>query len=187
MTYNPNYYRDGKMRMVRGNIEAIHTFETSDGTLIGMFQGKRGDNPELDFQVKYLNPGKEARPVLLPHVDWIVDVLLKAQLFPSEMKDILDYFISFYDNCKPFASLDDRKNYKPTSLKHIEQTYAKVVVPGTLSIGGLALILELFCLCEKQNKDAHQFKYSLVWTKECLDGKKNYRNLLNLAIKHREY
>jgi hypothetical protein len=23
MTYNPNYYRDGKMRMVRGNIEAI--------------------------------------------------------------------------------------------------------------------------------------------------------------------
>lgn len=94
MTYNPNYYRDGKMRMVRGNIEAIHTFKTKDGTLIGMFQGKRGDNPELDFQVKYLNPSEEARPVLLPHVDWVVDVLLKAQLFPSEMKSFLDYFIS---------------------------------------------------------------------------------------------
>lgn len=175
------------MRMVRGNVEAIHTFKTTDGTLIGMFQGKRGDNPELDFQVKYLNPGKDARPVLLPHVDWIVDVLLKAQLYPAEMKSFIAYFITFYDTCKPFASLDERRNYKPISPVHIEQAYANVVVPGTLSISGLALILELFCLCEKQNKDAHQFRYSLVWTNECLEGKKNYRNLLNLAIKHREY
>ena len=44
MTYNPDYYRDGKMRMVRGNEEAIHTFATQDGTLIGMFQGNRGEN-----------------------------------------------------------------------------------------------------------------------------------------------
>ena len=93
MTYNPDYYRDGKMRMVRGNEEAIHTFATQDGTLIGMFQGNRGENPELDFRVKYLNPGEDAKPVLLPHVDWIVDVLLKAQHFSEEMKAILDYFL----------------------------------------------------------------------------------------------
>ena len=142
MEYNPNYYQDGKMKMLRGNNVAIHTFRAEDGTLIGMFQGSRGDNPELDFQVKYLNVGIEARPVLLPHVDWIVDILIKAQ------------------------------SYK---------------VDGTISIGGLAIILELFCLCEKQNKDAHQFLYSLQWTKECIEGKRNYRTLLNLAINHREY
>lgn len=187
MTYNPKYYQDGKMRMLKGNEEAIHTFATKDGTLIGMFQGNKGEKPELDFQVKYLNPGADAKPVLLPHVDWIVDVLLKAQHFPKEMKAILDYYSSFYDTCTPFSSVEERKNYNPKSLDYIEKTYAKVNVSGTLSIGGLALILELFCLCEKQNQVAHQFKYSLVWTKECIEGKKNYRNLLNLAINHREY
>ncbi len=187
MTYNSDYYKDGKMRMVRGNEVAIHTFTTQDGTLIGMFQGNRGEKPELDFRVKYLNAGKDAKPVLLPHVDWIVDVLLKAQHFPEEMKAILDYFSLFYDTCTPFRSVEERRDYAPTSLGYIEKTYADVNVPGTLSIGGLALILELFCLCEKQNQDAHQFKYSLVWTKECIEGKKNYRNLLNLAINHREY
>ncbi len=89
--------------------------------------------------------------------------------------------------CTPFRSVEERRDYAPTSLGYIEKTYADVNVPGTLSIGGLALILELFCLCEKQNQDAHQFKYSLVWTKECIECKKNYRNLLNLAINHREY
>lgn len=187
MTYNSDYYVNGKLRMKRGHIEAIHTYETKDGTLIGMFQGSRGTHPELDFRVRYLNAGAEARPVMLPHVDWIVDVLLKAQTFHDDMVNFLDYYISFYDKCEPFKSVEERANYKPVSLEHIRKTYPNIVVPGTLSIDGLALILELFCLCEKQNEGAHQFKYSLQWTKECIEGKRNYRVLLNLAINHREY
>lgn len=185
--YNACYYQNGKMRMKRGNVESIHTFVTGDGTLIGMFQGSRGDNPELDFMVKYLNPGEDSRPVLLPHVDWIVDVLIKAQRYHAQMVGLLDYYMDFYEICRPFGSLAERDEYRPKTMSIIESRYSDVDVPGTLSIGGLALILELFCLCEKQNKDAHQFKYSLQWTKDCLEGKKNYRSLLNLAIKHREY
>ncbi|ADY36619.1 glutamine ABC transporter periplasmic protein [Phocaeicola salanitronis DSM 18170] len=53
--YNENYYKNGKMFQLKPYAEAIHTFKTGDGTIIAIFQGSRGDNPELDFRVKYLN------------------------------------------------------------------------------------------------------------------------------------
>lgn len=69
--YNTNYYKDEKMLQLKPYAEAIHTFKTGDGTIIAIFQGNRGDNPELDFRVKYLNDDPNARPVQLPHVDWV--------------------------------------------------------------------------------------------------------------------
>ena len=52
-----------------------------------------------------------------------------------------------------------------------------------MSIGGIAIILELFCLCEKQTPDARQFKLALLWTKECVLGQRDFKNLLNLIIR----
>ena len=100
---------------------------------------------------------------------------------------MLDYFINFYNTCEPFSSIEDRIAYKPKSLEAIEAEYSHVQVPGTFSMGGIAIILELFCICEKQTTGAHQFKLLLQMTRNYMDGKINYRNLLNLAIKHREY
>ena len=185
--YNTDYYKNGKLLQLRPYAEAIHTFKTGDGTIIAIFQGNRGDNPELDFRVKYLNEGPDAKPVQLPHVDWVVDLIIKAQRYPEEVKSMLDYFIKFYDECKPFSSVEDRAAYQPKSINEIEMQYSHVNVPGTFSIGGIALILELFCICEKQTAGAHQFKLQLKMTRDYMDGKVNYRNLLNLAINHREY
>lgn len=185
--YNEKYYKNGKMLQLSPKAEAIHTYKTEEGTIIAIFQGNRGDNPELDFRVKYLNNDPKARPVLIPHVDWVVDLLIKAQKFPNEVKDLLNYFIKFYDNCQPFTSVQERASYVPKSFEKFEKKYSYVKVPGTLSMGGLAIILELFSICEKQTAGARQFKLQLQMTREYMDGKVNYRNLLNLAIKHREY
>lgn len=185
--YNTDYYQNGKMLQLRPYAEALHTFKTGDGTIIAIFQGNRGDNPRLDFRVKYLNDDPNARPVQLPHVDWVVDLLIKAQKYPDEVKELLDYFLAFYDICKPFSSAEERAAYKPKSLVEIDKKYSYVQVPGTFSMGGIAIILELFCICEKQTAGAHQFRLQLEWTRKYMDGQINYRNLLNLAINHREY
>ena len=185
--YNTNYYKDEKMLQLKPYAEAIHTFKTGDGTIIAIFQGNRGDNPELDFRVKYLNDDPNARPVQLPHVDWVVDLLIKAQKYPNEVKELLDYFIKFYDTCKPFSSFEERASYTPKSIELIGDKYSYVQIPGTFSMDGIAIILELFCICEKQTVGAHQFKLQLQMTRDYMDGKINYRNLLNLAINHREY
>lgn len=166
---------------------AIHTFITADGTAIGIFQGSRGMRPDLDFKVKILLPNPHSVPFLLPHDEWVVDLLIKAQHYKEEVIEILDYFIRFYDNCQPFSSPEERKAYSPTTVSQIEQEYGNVNVVGTMPIGSIALILELFCLCEKQNKGAHQFRLTLLWTKECIEGKRDLRNLLNIVIRHREY
>lgn len=186
--YNPKYYINGKMWQYRDpKGPAIHTFIASDGTAIGMFQGKRGARPDLDFRVKILQPNTDAKPFLLPHDEWVVDILLKGQLHKDEVVQLLDYYLDFYESCTPFSSLEDRASYSPSTLQEVEQRFRHVNVPGTMSIGGIAIILELFCLCEKQTPDAHQFKLALQWAKECLLGQRDFKNLLNLVIRHREY
>lgn len=166
---------------------AIHTFITADGTAIGMFQGSRGVRPDLDFKIKILLPTPESTPYMLPHDEWVVDLLIKAQHFPHEVIGILEHYIHFYENCRPFASTEERASYTPTTVRQIEELYGNVNVDGTMPIGSIALILELFCLCEKQNPDAHQFRLTLLWTKECIEGTRDLKNLLNIVIRHREY
>jgi hypothetical protein len=182
--YNEKYYQNGKMLQLKPKAEAIHTFKTSDGTLIAIFQGSRGDNPKLDFRVKYLDNEPNAKPVMLPHIDWVVDLIIKAQKYPNEVEKILDYFINFYNSCKPFSTVEERATYSPITKTDIEGMYSHVQVPGTLSIGGIAIILELFCICEKQTANAHQFKQLLHDMRDYIRGNINYRKLLNLAIKH---
>lgn len=186
--YNPKYFINGEMWQLGSHkCSAIHTFTTSDSLAIGMFQGEKGARPDLDFRVKILQPRPDAKPFLLPHDEWVVDMLIKGQSYPDEVVQILDYYLDFYEKCVPFTSLEERANYSPTTRQEIENRFKNVCVPGTMSVEGISIILELFCLCEKQTPDAHQFKLALQWTKECLLGQRDVKNLLNLVIRHREY
>lgn len=186
--FNPKYFKNGQMWQYRDpKGPAIHTFTAADGTAIGIFQGKRGARPDLDFRVKILQPKVDAKPFLLPHDEWVVDLLLKGQHYKNEVIQLIEYYLDFYDRCIPFSSKEERANYAPTTLNDVEQRFNSINVSGTMSIGGIAIILELFCLCEKQTPNAHQFKLALQWTKECLLGDRDFKNLLNLVIRHREY
>lgn len=89
-------------------------------------------------------------PYLLPHDEWVVDLLIKAQHYKGEIIDLLNFYLNFYENCHPFNSVEERSAYVPTTIRKIEKLYSNVKVDGTMSIGGIALILELFCLCENK-------------------------------------
>ena len=117
----------------------------------------------------------------------MVDLLIKAQHYKEEVISIIEYYLQFYENCHPLASVEERAAFEPSTVAHIEELYHRVSVTGTMPIGGIALILELFCLCEKQNPDAHQFRLTLLWTKECIEGTRDLKNLLNVVIRHKEY
>ena len=95
--YNESYYIDGVLWQKSPRQPAIRTFVANDGTIIGMFQGQRGARIDLDFRVKILQPKPDARPFLLPHDEWVVDLLLKAQHFRKEVSQILNYYLDFYE------------------------------------------------------------------------------------------
>ena len=50
-------------------VESLKQFELDDGTIVAMFQGFRGENPDLDFIVKYKEPEKKIKNTLTHALD----------------------------------------------------------------------------------------------------------------------
>lgn len=177
--YNPKYYNEGKLLQLRPKGEAIHTYQLSDGTLIGMFQGSRGTHKDLDFIVRLLRVGENQTPFPPPHLFWVTDLIIKAQLYPNEVKEIVSYYIDFYEKrCVPFNTKEERLAYTPKTVEHIKEKYSSINVPQTLPIDYIALVVELFCYCEKRNEGAFMFKELLLKIKDYTDGHIDYMDLL---------
>ncbi len=187
--YNPNYYNNGKMNVLRGqNKNSILTFsDLSDNNIVAIFQGTRGERPDLDFVVKILMPGVETRPTTPSHAHIATDLFIKATMFPDEISEFIDYYIDFYNKCKPFDSIEERANYIPQSIGYVKEHFLNVKVPKTLAIETVGLIIELFCLCEKRTTDAHQFQIFLNRMKKYALGEMDYIRIINLVTKFREY
>lgn len=113
---------------------------------------------------------------------WVVDLIIKANKFPKEVNEILDYYINFYDNCVPFNSKKERAEYKPRTLEYIKNKYKHVVVNKTLPIDYIALIIELFCICEKRNEGAYMFRDVLHSLKAYTDNKVDYMHVIKSSM-----
>lgn len=180
--YNTRYYFNNKLHQIRPKAEAISTFIMSDGTLIAMFQGSRGTHPDLDFRIKILKTGKNSKPQQPRHIYWVVDLMIKAQLFPKQISEIIKYYINFYDTCTPFRSVEERAVYKPTTVEYILKNYGNVICNNTLPIDYTAYILELFSLCEKQNEGAKMFRGLLTAFDDYINHKIDYMSLLEATL-----
>ena len=143
-----------------------------------MFQGKRGENPELDFKVRVLFDGEEKSPLLPPHSYWVVDLMLKCVEYNKEVKEIAEYYLNFYNTCTPFKTKGQRNNYQLQTLKYIKEKYKHIDHQNTLSLDYVAIIIELFCLNEKQTSGAFMFKNLLQKLSAYAGGAANYVDLL---------
>lgn len=184
--YNTSYYHSGSLHSLRPKRTSLWCCQCSDGTIVGFFQGNRGSFPELDFQIKVLLPGQEQKMFTPAHWDWVVDLLIKSHVFPVEISNILNYYIDFYDNiCVPFDTQQQRDNHQLQTIGAIMASYAHVVVDRTLSIDALAVLLELFCYCEKRNQPiAHQFRDALIRMRDYCNGNTNLVDVLHLVCSH---
>ena len=180
--YNPNYYNGVDLMQMRPRLTALRTYKTKDGTLIGLFQGDRGVRPDLDFVIKILIPGldKKLRPPT--HTFWVVDLLLKIPQFRNEVREIVQYYIDYYNRTTPFSSIQERDNYQLETVKEIVARYTHLDQPYTLSLDYVAIIIELFCKNEKIKPDAYMFRNLLLTLKDYIDGKKHYTEVLQAAM-----
>lgn len=157
MKYNSKYYFDNKLHQLRPKGEAIHTYKTSEGILIGMFQGSRGLHPDIDFIVKILKPGETERPFPPLHSFWVVDLMMKTIDYRQEVIELLEYYIDFYNNVIPFQSQKERSNFNFKTVKSVTHKYAYINQKHTLSLDYVCMIIELFCINEKRNEGAYMF------------------------------
>jgi hypothetical protein len=159
--------------------EPLCSWRTDSITEVGIYQGARGSNPELDFIVKYKEEGKRLRTP--SHTHWIVDLLIKSELD----KEVLSYYIrdliSMYDEMKPFVTLEERSNYILVNPSIMDIKYSMFNERGCYSISTLTSFIELFSKCEKQGEDAFMFRGLLVLIEEYCKGLKDYYQVVGYS------
>ena len=84
--------------------------------------------------------------------------MMKTIEFPNEVIEILEYYLNFYNNIKPFYSIEERANFKFQTVKTIANKYSSINQEYTLSLDYVCMIIELFCINEKRNEGAYMFK-----------------------------
>jgi hypothetical protein len=180
--YNPKYYDGTNLKQIRPNVSAFRTYKMKDETLVGLFQGSRGANPQLDFVIKILVPGQDK--ILRPptHTFWVVDLLLKIPQYRKEVREIVEYYVNYYDKATPFSSVDNRDNYQLETVKEITSKYAHIEQDYTLSLDYVATVIELFCKNEKLHSGAYMFHDLLVALRDYIDGKLHYTEVLQAAM-----
>jgi len=161
----------------------VHTpllyWRTDDKTTVAIYQGERGENPELDFIVKYKEDGKRLR--MPSHTHWIVDLLVKAEYNKELLLSYVNNLIELYDNTTPFLSVDERNNYELRFINVMNLRYDDLNNHGYYTISTLTSFIELFSLCEKQTTGAFMFKGLLTLIKEYCEGKKDFYQIVGYS------
>jgi len=187
LSYNTNYFDGKNLRQMKASVkgmpkEAFKTYKTKDGTMVGLFQGNRGARPDIDFVIKILIPGfdKVLRPPT--HTFWVVDLLLKVPEYRKEVREIVEYYIDYYERTTPFSSIQERNNYQLETVEQITTRYARLDQSYTLSLDYVAMVIELFCKNEKITPGAYMFRNLLITLRDYIDGKKHYTEVLQAAV-----
>ncbi len=180
-TYNEKYFDGTTLKQLSPKLAAFKTYVAKDGIVIALFQGKRGAHPELDFKIKILVPGSDKKPNTLPHSFWVVDLLLKISMYKSEVREIIQYYIDYYDRTSPFMSVSERDNYALETVSDITSRFSHIEQTYTPTLDNVAIMIELFCRNEKQTPGAYMFKNLLLTIRDYIDGNKHYIEVLEAA------
>jgi hypothetical protein len=168
-----NYTRKGE------TYSPIKFWSTDDKTTVAIYQGVRGENPDLDFIVKYKEEGKRLRTP--SHTHWIVDLLVKAEYNKELLLSYVNNLIEIYDNNGPFSSVEERNEYELRYINIMNLRYSDLNSHGYYTISTLTSFIELFTLCEKQTTGAFMFRGLLTLVKEYCEGKKDFYQIVGYS------
>lgn len=167
------------MFQLRPREEALTSYITNSGTIIGVFKGRKEPRQDLDIRIKILRPGIEQIPIQPLHSFWVVDLLLKSLNFKEDILRILDHFIDMCVSPTPFAYPDQRVGFVPSSLV----TFESLLNRNNGELRGLdydIIILELFVKNEKRTPGVGMMFENLLRTLK--DYFQDRTNLMDVLI-----
>lgn len=133
-------------------------FNLNDGRKIGVFQGFRGEKPELDIIIKYQEKGKQVRTPA--HLHWAIDLLIKKEHSKQLTKEFVKYLLDIWNRVQPFKSKQEQQRceLKFTNPKNLTK-FEELNKYGEYSVEFIGHILELIMIQEKTGSaKAHMFK-----------------------------
>ena len=140
-------------------IKAFKEFALKDGTIIGIFQGSKGKNPELDIVVKYKDSYTKSVVRTPKHIHWVIDLL-----------------IYMYDKIAPFKTKAEQQKceLKFTNPENIKK-FEELDKYGQYSIEFIGHVIELLSIEEKTGfEGAFMFK-------EVLTALKNKKDIFSIV------
>ena len=143
-------------------LTSLQEFDVDGGeTIIAVFQGGRGGNPDLDLIVKYRQRGTNLRTP--QHVHWAIDLLVKKQHREDLTIEFVEFLVNLYDGLQPFASQAERArrlgNRIGLGVNEAVVRFQELEAFGDYSIEFTAYILELMGITEKTgNPNAFMFR-----------------------------
>ena len=157
----------------------LNYYTMKDGTAVAIYQGFRGENPDLDFIVKYREPEKRLRTP--SHTHWIVDLLVKAEHNKGLVRGFVYNMLEKYDQMDPFETVEERNGYELVAYNELDEVYDELNGHGYYNMDTLTAFIELFIRCEKQTSDAFMFKSLLKLVQEYCDGKKDFYQIVGYS------
>lgn len=148
-------------------------------TVVGIYQGNRGKNPDLDFIVKYKEEGKRLRTP--SHTHWIVDLLVKSEKNKGMVRDFVVDMIEIYNQVQPFQTTQQRDEYELVYPKLMSEKYQEINESGYYKIDTLTTLIELFSMCEKQTTGAFMFLNLLKLIQEYTEGEKDFYQIVGYS------
>ena len=156
----------------------IKFWELSDKQLVAIYQGNRGQRPELDFIVKYKKNGSRLRTP--SHTHWIVDLITKKNIDSTLTTNFIKEWYELYDKIEPFQSEQERKDYSLVTVNYFKQKYINLD-KTEFSVEFISTLLELFCKCEKQTSGAFMFKNLLKLVCDYCEGNKDFYQIISYS------
>lgn len=150
-----------------------------DGNYLMMYQGNRGDNPDLDFIVKYKSQTSRLRAP--SHTHWITDLLLKSEHSPDRVCEYVQEWIDIYEVAAPFKTHEERLNYNLIYNDYFTDNFSDLDNLGSFSVEFLSALIELFIKCEKQTQGAYMFKNLLGLIRDYCQGKKDFYQIVSYS------
>lgn len=141
----------------RGYLTSIKEFPLKKGIVIGVFQGTRGKNPDLDIIVKYQRLGGRVRTP--QHLHWAIDLLIKKEHNKPLVKDFTKYLISLWDKVEPFANKEQQQKceLKFTEAEELKK-FEELDQYGEYPVEFIGHVIELLMIQEKNSDVAFMFK-----------------------------
>ncbi len=169
-----------KKRGVEEYYPPLKYYKTDDKTLVAIYQGFRGGNPELDFIVKYKEEGGRLRTP--SHTHWVVDLLVKCDTQKDTVRNYINDMIGMYDTIQPFNSVEERDGYDTQYVnEHLNKKYSNLSNSGYYTIETLTTFIELFSKCEKQTEGAFMFRNLMGLVKDYTEGKKDFYQVISYS------
>ncbi|QNL21090.1 hypothetical protein HZR84_03765 [Hyphobacterium sp. CCMP332] len=162
--YNSTFFlEDGRLRTKGKKLQSFRVFRMKNGVLIGMFQGNRGDRPDLDFIIKYLEPGTKSQLRTPSHTHWTVSLLINSVNQQKRVSEIIQFYNNWYEKANPVKNLEERNNYELITVEKMMENFPKEKeVKGIYSIEFICSIIELFTVCEKQTPRGYKMFPNLL-------------------------